>query len=211
MVPVWELKKRPRRREVAKTDAKKSHCRAVSPVSPLVSGPVEVGCHRSRYSETCGTRNLRCDGALDHSRQAVRTRENKTMLLCVCLRVFTARCRLFALRTYLIWSGDRVQSCATKLLPICGVLECSFLVGIYFLRSSVSLHPSVSNHSGRRFSPTTQAARRTTAILTDEQGIPVSGVKVAKSDVRAVVRGSLAEVSVTLTFSNTTFQVLGGS
>jgi Ca-activated chloride channel family protein len=47
-------------------------------------------------------------------------------------------------------------------------------------------------------------------VLTEEDGSPVKGVRLARADVRAVVRGSLAEATMTLTFSNTENRVLGG-
>jgi Ca-activated chloride channel family protein len=47
-------------------------------------------------------------------------------------------------------------------------------------------------------------------VLTEEDGSPVKGVHLARVDVRAVVRGSLAEATMTLTFANTENRVLGG-
>jgi len=47
-------------------------------------------------------------------------------------------------------------------------------------------------------------------VLTEEDGSPVKGVRLARADVRAVVRGSLAEATMTLTFANTENRVLGG-
>jgi len=47
-------------------------------------------------------------------------------------------------------------------------------------------------------------------VLTEEDGSPVKGVRLARADVRAVLRGSLAEANVTLTFANSENRVLGG-
>ena len=47
-------------------------------------------------------------------------------------------------------------------------------------------------------------------VLTDEQGRPVKGVRLARADVRAVVHGPLAQATVTLTFANAENRVLGG-
>ncbi len=47
-------------------------------------------------------------------------------------------------------------------------------------------------------------------VLTEEDGSPVKGVRLARADVRAVVRGSLAEATMTLTFANSENRVLGG-
>jgi tetratricopeptide (TPR) repeat protein len=47
-------------------------------------------------------------------------------------------------------------------------------------------------------------------MLTEADGSPVKGVRLARADVHAVVRGSLAQATMTLTFANTENRVLGG-
>jgi tetratricopeptide (TPR) repeat protein len=57
---------------------------------------------------------------------------------------------------------------------------------------------------------TTKPAGPRVPTLLDESGKEISGVRVIKADVKAVVRGPLAEAVVILTFANDTDRVLGG-
>ena len=47
-------------------------------------------------------------------------------------------------------------------------------------------------------------------MLIEEDGTPVKGVRLAKADLNAVIHGTLAEATLTLTFANTQGRVLGG-
>lgn len=49
------------------------------------------------------------------------------------------------------------------------------------------------------------------AVLTEEDGSPVAGVRLASAELKAVVHGSLAQETMTLTFSNDQPRVLGGN
>src|SRR5829696_5787634 len=57
--------------------------------------------------------------------------------------------------------------------------------------------------------PATQPASRG-PVLTGEDGKPVAGVSLARANLKAVVSGTLAETTLTLTFANAHDRVLGG-
>ena len=84
--------------------------------------------------------------------------------------------------------------------------------GLYAHRNLVPL-PRSCPARGVRPAGDSAASDRAASIgpvLTEEDGSPVKGVHLARADVQAVVRGSLAEATITLTFANTENRVLGG-
>ena len=58
--------------------------------------------------------------------------------------------------------------------------------------------------------PTPAARLLRGPVLTEEDGTLVKGVHLAKADLRAVIHGTLAQATMTLTFANTEGRILGG-
>jgi hypothetical protein len=94
-------------------------------------------------------------------------------------------------------------------------MRCKFLIGCLLVLAATTLgqqQPPAAPAAAPSTQPTpaTKPASPRGVALLGEDGQPVAGVKLMSADLKSVIRGPLAEASLTLTFVNETDRVLGG-
>jgi Ca-activated chloride channel homolog len=88
---------------------------------------------------------------------------------------------------------------------------CASALALTTLGQQQPPNPSPDTDAAKRLpTPATKPAGPRMPALLGDDGKPIEGVRLTKADVKAVVRGVLAEASITLTFRNDTPRVLGG-